>query len=89
MRRYGYPVGFYCGCLEIWLYGRNTWTLEIESQCSIRNFAIIQIVEWLMRKENNYDNKNNGVPGAATGSKRAVPAISVDTIRGGRKEDPQ
>ena len=42
-----------------------------------------------MRKSNN-NNSYNRVPGPAAGSnKRAVPAISVGTLRGRRKRDPQ
>ena len=40
------------------------------------------------RKKNN-DNNYNGVPGPAGGRKTAVPADTVDTLRGGRKGDPQ
>ena len=38
-------------------------------------------------KRNNYN--YNGVPGPAGGRKRGGPAIRADTVRGGRKGDPQ
>ena len=39
-------------------------------------------------KNNNYY-YNNRVPGAAGGLNKTVPASTVDTLRGGRKGDPQ
>ena len=39
------------------------------------------------KRNNNYN--NNRVPGAAGGPKREVPAISADTLMGGRRGDPQ
>ena len=39
-------------------------------------------------KNNNYNNYD-GVLGATMGTKKAIPAISVDTLRGGRKGDHQ
>ena len=42
-----------------------------------------------LKKTKNGDN-NYRVPGAARGGrKRAIPANTVDTLRGGRKGDPQ
>ena len=39
------------------------------------------------KKNNNY--YNNRVPGAAGGPNKSLPAISVDTLMGGRKGDLQ
>ena len=41
-------------------------------------------------KKKNNSNDYNRIPGAAGGGgrKRAVPALSVNTLRGGRKGDP-
>ena len=36
-----------------------------------------------MNNNNNNNNNSNRVPGAAGGRERAVPAISVDTLRSG------
>ena len=45
-----------------------------------------------MERKNKINNVNyyNRVPGVAGGGRtKFVPAISVDTLRGGRKGDPQ
>ena len=41
----------------------------------------------ILEKQHSYD-YNNRVPGPAGGSKKGGPAITVDTLRGGRKGDP-
>ena len=43
-------------------------------------------VEWLIKKR-DYENRAPGAAGG--GEKTAVPAISVGTLRGGRKGDPR
>ena len=42
--RFRWPRGNVCACLERWVYGRYTGTLEFWSQCRIWNFGTIYVV---------------------------------------------
>ena len=55
----------------------------LQSQCQQMGFSLCKV------QHNNNNNNNNGVPGGTGGSEKLNSTPRHDTLRDGRKGDPQ